>query len=134
MGKSSTVLFLASLERCSHDADFLARFYRRFMDSSDDVRHAFRNADLAVQTRMLRRSLELAAAAARGKREGLDEMLMRARTHDRKHLDIAPALYVLWLETLVTTAAEHDPDWDDEVEGAWRTILGFMADFMSMRH
>ena len=134
MSKSSTTLFLASIERCDRDADFLTRFYLRFMDSSDDVRDKLRNTDLAVQNRMLRRSLELAAAAARGEREGLNELLMRARTHDRDHLDIAPALYALWREALIATAAEHDPDWDAEVEEAWRAVLGFMVEFMSSRY
>ena len=38
MSETSTQRFLASLQRCETSADFLPRFYRRFMDTSEEVR------------------------------------------------------------------------------------------------
>ena len=79
-------------------------------------------------------SLALSAAAASGEREGLNELLMRARSHDRDHLDIPPHLYALWQEAVVATARARDPEWDARVETAWRAITGFMIEFMSSRY
>ena len=104
------------------------------MDSSDEVREKFAHTDLGRQVQMLRRSLELAAAATEGEREGLSELTMRATTHDHAHLDVRPALYDLWTEALIATAAECDPDWSEVVEDAWRDVLGFLTGFMKQRY
>ena len=134
MAATARQVFLDSLHRCEDSEDFLARFYARFVESSEEVREKFRNTDFDRQVRVLRRSLELSAAATEGDREGLYELAMRAVTHDRAHLDIRPALYELWLEALVATAAECDEHWDAEVERAWREVLGFTVRFMTARY
>ena len=134
MSAASRQRFLASLNRCEARANFLPDFYRRFMDSSEEVRQKFADTDLGQQVRHLRRTLELSAAATEGEREGLSELTMRAGTHDHAHLDIRPALYELWQQALLGTAADCDPDWDADTEAAWREVLGFMVRFMTARY
>lgn len=79
---------------------------------------------------MLLRSLQLSANATDGDPKALAELRARGTTHNRHHLDITPELYDLWLEALVATARKFDPEWDDSVESAWRTILGFVIQRM----
>ena len=134
MSETSTQRFLASLHRCEVGGDFLPRFYRRFVDTSPEVREKFRRTDFDHQVRMLRRSLELSAAAAEGEREGLSELSMRATTHDHAHLDVRPELYEQWRESLLATAAECDPEWSDEVRDAWRLVTDFMVRFMTSHY
>jgi hemoglobin-like flavoprotein len=43
--------------------------------------------------------------------------------HSKTHLNIAPVLYDLWLESLVETLKTFDPDFNREVELAWRLVL-----------
>ena len=38
-------------------------------------------------------------------------------------LDIRPELYDLWLDALIATAREHDPDFDAAAEALWRECL-----------
>ena len=134
MSPNARQRFLASLHRCDEIDDFVDRFYQRFIAASPEVRRKFADTDLPAQVRVLRRSLELCAAAADGEREGLNELTMRARTHDHAHLDIRPALYDLWLEALLETAAECDTEWDEDVDRAWRNVLGFVVGFMTARY
>ena len=79
---------------------------------------------------MLRRSLELTAGATAGTPEALREINERATTHDRHHLNIEPALYDVWLETMIETARDFDDQWDETIEAAWRRILGYVIQHM----
>jgi len=126
--------FMESLHRCSSIDQFIPAFYERFMASSDDVRHKFRFTSFEKQNSMLLRSLKLAAGATEGEPDALAELKERAETHDHNHLNIKPELYDLWLDTLVATAEEFDSDWDDSVERAWRTILGFIIHRMIAKY
>lgn len=83
---------------------------------------------------MLLRSLELVADATDGQPAGLQELNQRAMTHNRHHLDISPRLYEIWLEAIVSSASVHDLQWNEEVEDAWRSILGFAISYMVRRH
>ncbi|WP_299767882.1 globin domain-containing protein [uncultured Pseudoteredinibacter sp.] len=118
--------FLASLERCSAQDEFVPSFYRRFMSASPDIERRFRYTSFEKQNRMLLRSLQLSAHAIDGDPEALAELKLRSETHDRHHLNIKPELYNLWLDSLVLSAAEFDEHWSAEVDEAWRTVLGFV--------
>lgn len=123
-------LFIASLDRCSSDEKFIPSFYERFLASSDEVRKKFMLTDFEKQNAMLLRSLRLAAGATAGDLDSLREVRERAQTHDRYHLDIEPRLYEVWLENAIATAADYDPEWNDSIEQAWRTILGHVINRM----
>jgi len=126
--------FLGSLERCRRDEVFLSSFYERFLASSEEVREKFRRTDFKRQTQLLDRTLELSASATIGEPGARRVLAERAETHDRHHLDIRPELYDLWLETLIETARGVDPDWDHDVEEAWRHILTYVIEYMKRRY
>jgi hemoglobin-like flavoprotein len=123
-------VFASSLVRCKLRDDFLERFYQRFLASSREVREKFRSTDMEAQKRKLLRSLDLSVAASLGDPEGLQEIRARARSHGRERLDIRPPLYDLWLESLVETVREVDEDFDDDVERAWRNMMGHVISSM----
>ncbi|QDT04476.1 hypothetical protein K227x_28670 [Rubripirellula lacrimiformis] len=127
-------LFLKSTERCLANEAFIPAFYDRFINTSDEIRRKFRFTDFEKQNKMLRRSLELCAGATTGEADSLAEMNMRAKTHDRDHLNIAPRLYDLWFESIITTASEFDDQWDDKIEAAWRRILGHVVQHMIRKY
>ena len=127
-------IFLQSLARCQERPDFIRRFYALFVASSKEVAAKFRFTDFDRQERMLLKSLRLSAAATEGDPDGLAELTKRAETHDREHLDIKPAMYDLWLQSVIAAASEYDPRWDQEVAAAWNTILGFVVLHMTRRY
>ena len=122
--------FLSSLERCRCDEKFIESFYDRFLSSSEEIRDKFTNTDFKNQYQMLLRSLEIAADATLGDPTALSEMRDRAETHNRHNLNIEPRFYATWLESVVDTAAEFDPVWNDEIRIAWESILGFAVKHM----
>ncbi len=79
---------------------------------------------------MLARSLRLAAGATKGESESLAELRERAETHDRYHLNISPEYYTFWLDAILESAREFDDSWSEEVELAWKNILGFVIHHM----
>lgn len=125
--------FLDSLDRCARSEQFINAFYRRFLATSDEVRLKFRYTDFNKQHEMLLRSLRLSAGATAGDTHALAELTERARTHDRWHHNIQPHLYEHWLEALIATAREFDPQWTPHIEASWRRELNFVIAHM-MRH
>ena len=123
-------LFEQSLSRCSSDPKFMPRFYRYFLQDSDEIQEKFRYTNFDKQYRVLLESLELSAAATAGDAHALQEMKHLARRHDRNHLDIDQHHYELWLEAVIRAASEFDAQWDAEIEESWRSILGFVIQHM----
>lgn len=117
------IRFRTSLERCLSRADFLESFYARFLGASDEVREMFSKTDFSKQRRVLRGSLFLMSRAAMGLDDGRQHLSQVAKTHGKKGLNIRGELYDLWLECLIETAREYEPDFDAELEAAWREVL-----------
>lgn len=119
-------LFDASFERAlSHKVDgkeFFAAFYERFLAASPEVAAKFRHTDMPRQQAMLKKAFyHLLAFYASSNTDYYLEQV--AISHSRAHLDIRPALYDLWLETLIATARSFDDRFDAEVELAWRLVM-----------
>ena len=57
-----------------------------------------------------------------------------AQRHGRADLDIPPELYELWLDSLVATARELDPQFDDETETVWREMIRPGIEIMQARY
>lgn len=113
--------------------EFFEAFYHRFLAASPRVRDEFRNTDMARQRTMLKKSFyNLVAFYASG---SVDSVLERiALNHSRKGLDIAPALYDLWLDCLAATVKDYDPLFGDDVELAWRLVLNPGITYMKFKY
>jgi truncated hemoglobin YjbI len=113
--------FQESLARASAHPAFLDRFYARFMAASPAIGEIFAGRDMDRLKRKLRSSLHvmtLAAEQAPGVGLYIDHL---ASLHQR--FAIPPAMYALWLDALVATAAECDPEFDATLGAAWRAAL-----------
>ena len=124
-------LFILSLERCAENEDFVPAFYDEFLNASDQVRKHFRFTSFEKQNQMLLASLRLSAGATNGDPDSLRELKARSESHSRDRMNIEPELYDLWLEALIKAASKYDPEWNPEIENAWRTILGFVIHRMT---
>jgi truncated hemoglobin YjbI len=102
----------------SADAFFEA-FYQRFL-SDDGIAELFRGTDMRRQAAMLRKSFfHLAGFYVTSSPSG--ELERMARVHYR--LGIGAELYDVWLDSLIATVAEFDPECDEATELAWRLAL-----------
>lgn len=118
--------FLDSLYRAtggeSQQQDFLSRFYELFIESSPEVAARFEGVDMERQKRMLGRSLQEMTDFSTS-RAASEHLRRTAARHSRWDRDIHPDLYDLWLESLIATAREFDPEFTEEIELAWRVVL-----------
>lgn len=113
-----------SFRRCCSQADFLDRFYERFLASSPEVTARFQGTDFVRQRRALLASLHLILLAAEDEEKGPPRYLKDlAELHSRQRLDIRPEFYDLWKESLLETVRECDGKFDDEIGEAWDSVL-----------
>lgn len=114
-----------SLHRCAANPEFLDLFYERFLESSPDVREKFANTDFTRQKRALMASLHLMLLAAEDEKNGPERYLRDlAFRHGRGQLDIGSYLYDLWLDNLLETVRECDPEWTPEIGRTWERAMG----------
>jgi len=117
-------IFSRSLNRAvTADPDrFFSRFYERFVPSSPEITGLFENVDMKRQKKIIESSLAYMSEFAAFLTE--TEYLKRlGERHSRRDVNIAPALYEVWLDTLIETVEEYDPEYDEDVRVAWRVVL-----------
>lgn len=91
-------------------------------------------ANFPDQERRLARSLRVLGDAMLGDMAAVRHLASRAESHDRQHLNIRPHLYEIWRETLIATAAEHDPEWSTDVAECWNVVLIHAIHYMTHRY
>ena len=124
MDPTTLEVFDRSLRRCDALPYFLDVFYTKFLDSSPDVAKKFVNTDFVRQKRALRASLHHLLLAAQDQEKGPDAYLAGvAERHGEGQLEIGAELYDLWLDSLLATVKECDPEFSPEVEKAWEDVM-----------
>ena len=117
-----TESFSRILGKGAYNPAFITCFYEIFLDASPVVAEKFAHTDMSAQRTMLHDSL--LTMADFGRTKVLNPRLKQlADIHSRRRQDISPALYDLWLESLVTAVSRYDPDFDEDVALAWRIAL-----------
>lgn len=122
-----------SLHRCAANPAFLDLFYERFLNSSPGVKVKFANTDFVHQKRALMASFHLMLLAAEDEEQGPERYLRDIATrHGKAQLDIGAEYYDLWLDSLLETVRECDPQCDAEITQAWEKVLsigiGYLLD------
>ena len=125
--------FRASLRRCLADESFLRDFYDRFMASSEEIREKFRDTDFARQIRVLADSLYVMAVAAEGGPDNVAWSEVGRLSDKHRALGVRSAHLDTWLESLMATVRDRDPEFSADVEAAWRRILAPGIEHMRAR-
>jgi hemoglobin-like flavoprotein len=109
--------------------EFFDKFYEKFIGSSPEVQEKFRETDMGVQKRMLDLSIHHMSTFSQDKTA--DDYLIRiAKLHGPQEKNIRRELYQLWLDALVDTLREQDPEFDEDVELAWRMQMAAGVTYM----
>ncbi len=121
-----------SYTRCTKSPDFLHRFYEHLLASDPAVPPMFASTELDRQAKLLKHALGLLLSYGR---KSDDLLLARlAAKHSRKGIDVPPPMYSLFMDSLITTVREFDPECDAEVEDAWREALRPGIEFMQSKY
>ena len=117
----------------TNDISFFDAFYDRFISDSPEVAKHFSRTDMDKQKMMLKKSFY--SLFTFYTTNNSDDYLERiAKRHGKNELDVDPKLYDLWLENLVDTVKEFDPEFDKDVELAWRLVLCSGITYMKFKY
>ncbi|WP_312958560.1 globin [Stutzerimonas nitrititolerans] len=113
---------MQSYGRCCASPGFFDDFYTTFLASSPAVREKFAQSDMAAQKHLLRAGILNLVLFARG----MPDTKLRAlgKSHSREGFEIHPQLYDIWLESLLQTIRQHDPELQQQDQLAWTEVLG----------
>jgi len=127
----------ASFDRCSDSPDFLGGFYDHFFVACPEAKPLFAKTDFARQTRLLRDAIGLLLIApffSTAPDAGATILSRVAELHSRRRLGIEPRFYPPFVESLITTVREFDPEFSPAVEGAWRVAIAKGVAYMQSRY
>jgi hemoglobin-like flavoprotein len=112
---------------------FFDAFYEKFITASPEVAQAFKDTDMEHQRNMLEKSFYgLFVFYATGNNNDYLEKI--AHRHSKHDANIRPELYDLWLDCLLQTVAEYDPQFTREIELAWRLVLATGITYMKFHY
>lgn len=122
-------IFHESLNRASGSGHLTDVFYDGFIASSIDIEKIFKDSDMGRLKRKLQSSLHMMTMLADGIPGTEMYMGHLAKVHDRYH--IPPEFFEIWLDVLIDAVKQFDTEFDDEVEAAWRKVIGKGIEIMS---
>ena len=125
LSEKTLAKFNDSLDRAEANSEFLSLFYAKFLAASPEVEQKFEGVDMRRQARMLMGSLRLILLAAQGDEEAKAQLESVAAKHSKSQANIDAELYDLWIDTLIETVEEIDPEFTRGVKQAWRDMMNF---------
>jgi len=125
MGKTSVTdnsvrIARASFDRCCEAPGFLDAFYVIFFAACPAAAPMFARTDFARQHRLLRHAIGLLFSFNQEQVSEPNILTRVAERHGRGALDIDPSWYATFLESLILTVSQSDPQFTPEIGLAWR--------------
>lgn len=118
----------------AEDRRLYDKFYERFVTSDPRIGAYFLSTDFKKQKSLLRDGVGRALSFSAGDSASVNFVERLGVTHSRAHLNILPELYPFWLNSLMATLAETDPQWNKQLDTQWREALGKTIALMSRAH
>lgn len=117
-------IFNDSYIRCvvSDQDGFFKRFYELFTAADSGVSRVFARTNMERQISMLQESLLYMIHFANSKTASI-RMQRIATFHGSNELDVPSHLFDLWVDCLIGTVRERDPQFEPDIEVAWRVFL-----------
>ncbi len=131
MDKAEIDTVKQSFGRALGDKELLGKFYDRLVSSSPEVGKAFVNVDMETQKEVLQMSLSMAILYPQDNVVAKHAMNRVRHSHSQANLNIKPALYQYWLDSLLGAVAESDPEFTPELEQQWRAVMGVVIGYIS---
>lgn len=124
----------ASYDRCCQAPDFLPAFYRNFLAACPEAAPLFAHTDFELQTKLLRHAVGLLLIFPNQPAKEPTLLSRVAERHSRRDLNIAPALYRPFIDSLIDTVRQFDREFTPAVEAAWRATVAPGVEYMKARH
>lgn len=121
-----------SYSRCLRSPRFFPDLYERLLASDPVIPPMFAKTEFPKQHKLLQHGLGLLLSYANRTDDTLLERI--AARHSSSGIGVPPAMYVLFVDSLLATVRELDPKCDAEVERAWREALEPGIEYMKSRY
>ncbi len=119
-------IFAGSIARVlgngAYNPEFIGSFYDIFLKTSPSVAQKFERTDMGAQRTMLHDSLLMMVEFNKTRAPG-PALKKLATSHSRGGHDVTASFYDLWLDSLIVAVSQHDPEFSEEVDLAWRIAL-----------
>lgn len=122
---------LDSYHRCETAGGLFDTFYDVFFAKSSEIPPKFANTDMQRQKQNVMASVLMALRLARGDAVARKYISELAESHSRRHHDIKPELYGMWLDALCESIKKHDPQFTPQLERQWRDAMRPAIDLMT---
>lgn len=133
MSTNAVAIAKASYHRCQQAPHFFQGFYEHFFEVCPAARPMFVNTDFTRQHKLLQHAIGLLLSYDQQPPQGPNIMARVAERHGRNDLKVDPAFYTDFLEGLIRTAREVDPEFTAETEAAWREATAAGIAYMKSR-
>ena len=110
----------ASYDRCLANGDFFQTFYDIFLATSPDIASKFAQTDFNKQKNIIKASVAMMIRLGTGNANARRIIEKVGDTHGQQGLDIRPAFYDLWLNSLCNAIEIHDTEYSAELATLWR--------------
>lgn len=117
---NAVALAKASYQRCQLVPSFFEAFYQHFFASCPAARPMFAKTDFARQHKLLQHAIGLLLSYDGQPHEEPNLLTRVAERHGRHDLKVDPSHFDDFIESLIQTAGEFDPEWSPATAAAWR--------------
>jgi hemoglobin-like flavoprotein len=132
--KTKGAVAKASYDRCCQAPDFLQTFYRSFLAACPEAVPLFVHTDFERQNKLLRHAVGLLLIFPNQPAKEPTLLSRVAERHSRRDLNIAPALYRPFIDSLIDTVRHFDREFTPAVEEAWRETVAPGVEYMKAKH
>ena len=124
----------ASYDRCCAVEHFFEDFYRAFFIRCPQAKAMFAHTDFERQHNLLKHAFGLLLIFP-NQPEGEPTILARvAERHSRRELGVDPSMYQPFLDALIDTVRDCDPQFTPAVESAWRRTVEQGVAYMQAKY
>lgn len=113
----------ASFDRCAKDKNFIKTFYDNLFASEPSIQPKFSNTLFSVQETLVKHGMRKLLAFAGGDGGAQGELDLIRESHNRNHMAIKPEWYTLFIDNMVKTASQFDPEYSSDLGGDWRAVM-----------
>lgn len=121
---------IASYNRAKQN-NLAEKFYEKLLASDTRISNAFTHTNFEEQRKLFVKGLLMLLQYGDNTTIGNIAIKRLGHSHSREGMNIAPELYPLWVQCLLETIAELDPEYSHELEQLWRNKLKKGIDAMT---
>jgi hemoglobin-like flavoprotein len=124
----------ASYDRCGAAEHFFEDFYRNFFFRCPQAKSLFAHTDFERQNNLLRHAFGLLLIFPNQPEREPTILARVAERHSRRELGVDPSMYQPFIDALIDTVRDCDPQFTPAVESAWRRTVEKGVAYMKARY